>query len=513
MKKEGVKVEYILDGKQMKQIDDYTINQVGIPAMVLMENAARSVSNKMLEKISLKDSILCICGTGNNGGDGVAVARILKQKGYLVDLYIIGDEHRGSEQFKQQIQIARNLGVNVINNAKISEYNVIVDAIFGLGLNKEIGGAFEAAIREVNQSENIVYSIDIPSGIHTDTGEVMNVAIKADYTITFGYQKLGLILYPGADYVGELTIADIGFSEQILDKIGTKICTYNKEDLERIPGRKNRSNKGTYGRVLIIAGSKNMSGACYLSAKAAYRSGAGLIKILSVEENRSIIQNLLPEAILTTYQPVNLKNKLEIDQIVREIEWATVIVFGPGVGISAGTDMLLDLVLSRAKVPVILDADGLNLLANKTEYVSEDDTGNREIELPSNIIITPHLKEMSRLLNCSTEEVSKNIMMIAKTVTQNKQFVLALKDARTVVSNSEMYYINTSGNHGMATGGSGDVLTGVIAALVAAGMSTYEATCLGVYVHGLAGDVAKEEKGAYSMMASDIIESLPQVLK
>lgn len=505
-------MEFLVDANQMKEIDEFTMNHIGIPGMVLMEKAAMAVSNNMLEKISKKDSIIAICGTGNNGGDGVAIARILHVKGYSVKVFIIGDEKKGTEQFKQQLHIARNLDVNVINNAKISEYNVVIDAIFGVGLSKPISGTFANAIEEVNSSDNLVFSVDLPSGVNANTGQIMDHAIRADYTVTFGYKKLGMLLFPGCEYSGEIITADIGFAKRALDEVSPNTFIFEEKDVNRLPVRENRSNKGTFGRVLIIAGCTTMCGACYLSAKAAYRTGAGLVKVLTVEENRSIIQTMLPEAIITTYQSHNLNNKIEIDRITGEIQWATTIVFGPGVGISSATELLMDLVLKNAKVPVVLDADGLTMLAQKEEYVGNQQDDICEIKLPSNVIITPHLKEMSRLLRCSTEYVRQNILTLAKRVTKNKEFVLVLKDARTIVAKENSYFVNTSGNNGMATGGSGDVLTGVIAGLLANGMSMYDAACYGVYLHGSAGDYISKEKGNYSLMASDIIEGLTKVL-
>lgn len=505
-------MEYLVDSNQMKAIDDYTINQAGIPSMVLMERAALAVSNKMLEKISKTDSILVICGTGNNGADGVAVARILKSKGFLVDIQIVGDENRSSEEFKQQLFIAKNLDVNVINNAKISEYNVIIDALFGIGLSKPITGAFADVIEEVNACDNLVFSVDIPSGIHSGCGQIMKHAVKADYTITFGYRKAGLMLYPGCEFAGEVTVEDVGFPHKATEVTLLDTFMFTKEDLCKLPTRSGDSNKGTFGKVLVIAGSPNMSGACYFSAKAAYRTGAGLVKVLTVEENRSIMQSALPEAIVCTYHPNTLKNKLEIDRVVHEIQWATVVVFGPGIGTTSTSELILDLVLKYASMPVILDADGLTMLAGRREYVSDKEEGLREINLPENVIITPHLKEMSRLLNCTTAQVKENLVPIVKNVTKDKQFVLVLKDARTFVGKDGAYYVNVSGNNGMATGGSGDVLTGVIAGLVANGMSTYDAACYGVYVHGLAGDMAAKEKSTYSLIASDIIDGLCRIL-
>jgi NAD(P)H-hydrate epimerase len=509
-------MKYVVNSAKMQAIDDYTINHIGIPGMVLMEKAANAVVTEMLPVICRKDRILAVCGTGNNGGDGVAAARILKEQGYQVDIHIIGDEKRASEQTKHQLTIARNLNVRIDSNLKICEYNVIIDAIFGIGLSKPVDGAFEQAIKSINSSENnIVFSVDVPSGIHADDGKVMNIAVKADYTITFGLNKIGLILYPGCDYAGKVTVAEIGFPQKAIEYVKPATFIYEESDLSKLPYRKNDSNKGTFGKVLIIAGSKNMSGACYLSAKAAYRTGAGLVKILTVEDNRSILQTLLPEAILATYDPSSLKNKLEVDRILKELNWATSIVLGPGIGISGASDHLLDIVLSHTEAPIVIDADALTMLAGKTRYVTKEMEKEVycDIDLPANVIITPHLKEMARMLDCEVSNVKENLLTVATNVVKGKRFVLALKDTRTMVSDGVHCFINNVGNNGMATGGSGDVLTGIIAAMIAQGMDRFEATALSVYVHGLAGDKALQSKSIYSLMASDIIEALPLVLR
>lgn len=507
-------MKYLVDAAKMKTIDEYTSNVIGIPSLVLMEKAAMAVAQVMQSKITKKDRILAVCGTGNNGGDGIATIRMLKGLGYDADVLIIGDEKRATDQTKQQLLIARNLDVKVYNNVNVSEYTVIIDAIFGIGLSKSVVGVFEQIIEAINTSDNKVFSIDIPSGIQADNGKVMNIAVKADYTITFGVNKIGLVLHPGCEYAGEVIVADIGFPVKAVEYVKPSVFYFEKEDLSRLPLRKNYSNKGTFGKVLIIAGSRNMSGACYLSAKAACRSGAGLVKVLTVEDNRSIIQSLLPEVILSTYDPNNLKNKLEVDRIVQELKWATSIVVGPGIGISVASDHLLDIVLNNTNVPIVIDADALTLLAGKTQYISKDNEKECycDIDLPANVVVTPHLKEMSRMLDCDVSNVQENLFTVAMNAVKGKRYVLALKDARTIVSDGGRCYINLSGNNGMATAGAGDVLTGIIAAMLAQGMERFEATALSVYVHGLAGDEATKLKSVYSLIASDIIEALPLVL-
>lgn len=507
-------MKYLVDAAKMKAIDEYTSNMLGIPSLVLMEKAAMAIVELIRSKITRNDRILAVCGTGNNGGDGIATVRMLKELGYNADVLIIGDEKRATDQTKQQLFIARNLDVKVYNNVKVSEYTVIIDAIFGIGLSKPVVGVFEQIIESINASDNKVFSVDIPSGIHADNGKVMNIAVKADYTITFGVNKIGLVLYPGCEYAGEILVSDIGFPKKAIDYVKPSVFYYEKEDLTRLPLRKNYSNKGTFGKVLIIAGSRNMSGACYLSAKAACRTGAGLVKVLTVEDNRSIIQSLLPEAILSTYDPSNLKNKLEVDRIIQELKWATSIVIGPGIGISASSDHLLDIVLNHTNVPIVIDADALTMLAGKSQYISKDNEKECycDIDLPENVVVTPHLKEMSRLLDCEVSHVKENLLPVTVNAVKGKRYVLALKDARTIVSDGVRSYINLSGNNGMATAGAGDVLTGIIAAMLAQGMDRFDATALSVYMHGLAGDKAIESKSVYSLIASDIIEALPLVL-
>jgi len=511
-------VKTIVNSVQMKAVDDFTIEKIGIPAIVLMERAALSVVDTVKRYGNKQNKILAVCGTGNNGADGIATARILKSEGYPVDILLVGDEDKVSILLKQQLTIARNLCISIYNNIVIAEYTIIIDAIFGVGLNRDITGLYKDVIEEINNGEHIVISVDIPSGLSADTAKPMGISIKADYTITFGVNKIGMILYPGCEYAGTVTVADIGFPQKAVEAVNSQYFIYDTSDLAKIPERKNYSNKGTYGKVLVIAGSINISGACYFSAKAAYRMGAGLVKVITAEENRTIIQSQIPEALMYTYDSSSF-DKLENDKILKEIEWATVIVIGPGIGVNEISGQLLELVLKYAKVPVIIDADGINLLAQKVcKLENKSDKEFNRIEtitsfLPQQTVLTPHLKEMSVLLNIAVEKIASRLLEIADYCTLKNNIVFALKDARTVVAYEDKRYINISGNNGMATGGTGDVLTGIIAALIAQGLDSKEAAKLGVYIHGLAGDKACEMKGTYALMASDVIDALSQVIK
>ncbi|WMJ87892.1 NAD(P)H-hydrate dehydratase [Anaerocolumna sp. MB42-C2] len=502
----------VVNSARMKAVDDYTIEKVGIPAVVLMERAALSVVDAMKEHGLAKEKILAVCGMGNNGADGIAAARILYQQRYAVDILLVGDEDKASPLLKQQIIIARNLGISIYNNIAIAEYTIIIDAIFGIGLSRDVTGIYKEIIKEINSGCHKVFSVDIPSGLSADTAKPMNIAIKADYTITFGLNKIGLILYPGCEYAGNVLVADIGFPELAVKQVNSPYYIYDTSDLNKLPKRLNYSNKGTYGKVLIIAGSVNISGACYFSAKSAYRSGSGLVKVVTVEENRVIIQSQLPEVLLYTYQSASWDDYTD-EQILKEIEWANVIVIGPGIGMSNASERLLELVLKHAKTPVIIDADGINLLAEKVNSMHNNKSRLENIGsiLPKETILTPHLKELSVLLEVPIDKIVNNLLDTADLCAFNNETITVLKDARTIVANDNERYINVSGNNGMSTGGSGDVLTGIIAAFIAQGIEAKEAAKLGVYIHGLAGDKARESKGSYALIASDIIDALEQV--
>jgi len=519
-------MNYAVNSIEMKKIDTYTVEVVKLPALVLMERAALKVSEVIKNRVHKSDRILAVCGPGNNGGDGIAAGRILFLQGYRVAILFLGDESKATNQTKAQLEIIRNLGITFENNNKLHEYNIIIDAIFGVGLSRPVTGEYEAIINEINElycmnsddrnkSDRMVFSVDIPSGISADNGKIMNTAVKANYTITFGLQKQGLLVYPGVDYAGVTTVADIGFPQIAIKQANLNTFYYGAEDLNRLPVRKNYSHKGTYGKVLVIAGSKGMSGAAYLSAKAAYRSGAGIVKLLTSQDNREILQTSLPEALFTAYDQEEINTAEREKQLIEEIHWASVIVIGPGLGQSDRAGELLNLVIKEAKVPVIIDADGLNLLTNILNLECHDASSRwnylSQILRPDTIL-TPHLMELSRLLKIPISEISNNRIDTAGPYSYNNKLIVAMKDARTVVTQARNRYINVSGNNGMATGGSGDVLTGIIAALIAQGMASFDATCLAVYIHGLSGDIAASKKGTYSMMAGDIIDSIEKIM-
>ena len=525
----------VVDAQTMKSIDDYTIKEIGLPSMVLMERAALAVANEIVRHINKDDRILAVCGRGNNGADGIAAARILKLKGYNADVLMLGDEDKCSKESKEQINIAKNFGISIYNKADISEYTIIIDSMFGIGLNSQVRGEYLDYINLINDGNNIVFSVDIPSGVSATSGKILGKAIKADYTITFGYNKIGLILYPACDYGGNVTVADIGFGEIESDQQTNNYFIYDNNDLSKLPRRKNDSHKGDYGKVLIVAGSLGMNGACYLASKAAYRSGAGLVKALIPEDNRAIMQTMLPEAIISTYKRETIKPKSiiakyknqarleeeDIKKILDDISWASIIAIGPGLGKDKISRELFEIVLKNTKVPLVIDADGINILANIVSEILEDKSDNINSTearinvlkniLPKNTVLTPHLLELSRLLNIDLKDIKDNILEIANKCTEDNEITFVIKDARTLVAFENNRFINTTGNSGMATGGSGDVLTGIIASLIGQGLSAGEGANLGVYIHGLAGDIACREKNKYSIIASDMIDGLAKI--
>ncbi|HIS55536.1 MAG: NAD(P)H-hydrate dehydratase [Lachnospiraceae bacterium] len=503
---------YILTSEQAREVDRQSIQEFGIPSLVLMERAALALAEVIRHDSAGREQprILVAAGVGNNGADGLAAARILQGFGYEhISVVAVGNSEKATEEWMSQYYILIALGIPVVfwNQLDKGEYtgirdsDLIIDALFGIGLKRDISGDYADVIRSINESPAKKYAADIPSGICASTGKVMGCAVKADVTVTFGLEKVGMVLYPGAEYAGRIVCRDIGFPKQAVEAAAPTFFTYTKEALKHLPDRPAYSNKGTFGKVLIIAGSPNMAGAAYLASKAAYAAGCGLVKILTDERNRTILQTLIPEAIMTTYSPEHPAEKM-IDEALK---WADALVLGPGISTSATAERMVRFVLHSSQVPMVIDADALNILAKHPDWW-------RERTAPA--VATPHLGELGRLSGKPVEELKKNLVEEILLMQKELGVVLAAKDARTIVAgNEKMIYINTSGNSGMAKAGSGDVLTGIIAALLARKQSPMQAACLGVYLHGLAGDTARQLHGEYGMKASDLTEGLAEVLR
>nr|WP_288825591.1 NAD(P)H-hydrate dehydratase [uncultured Clostridium sp.] len=503
-------MRYLVTGEQMKRVDQYTIEQIGIPSLVLMERAALAVFKEAVNHVKQTDPVWVLCGSGNNGADGIAAARMLHISGYKVLVILAGKKEKGSSEYLTQLSIAEKTGVDVVEgfSFKAGECSLLIDALFGVGLDREIlGGHLEIMKSITGCRPEFTIAVDIPSGIHSDTGQIMGAAIPADVTVTFGYEKLGTMLYPGKEYSKQVIVADIGFPPESINYVETEYFTFHKADTALIPKRPAYSNKGSFGKVLLVAGSKNMSGAAFLSALAAYRTGAGLVKIFTVEENREILQTELPEAVIVSYHSSDAEKKTEnFEQLlIEQCEWASVIVLGPGLGQADYVKNLVESVLVNAYVPVIVDADGLNTIASYPEL-----TGY----YTDNIIITPHLGEMARLTGSAVELIKKHLIQTAREYADRFGITCILKDAVTVAAlNDQRTYVNSSGNSSMAKAGAGDVLTGILAGLLAMGLEGPDAAALGVWLHGLAGDMRKKKYGDYSLLARELADEIDIILK
>ncbi|MBR6537536.1 MAG: NAD(P)H-hydrate dehydratase [Lachnospiraceae bacterium] len=526
----------VLDATGMKEADRLTIEEVGIPSLVLMERAALAVADRVKAYATKDSRIGVLCGTGNNGGDGVAVARLLAEEGYDVTVlikdatkYVTEEEadglrseqerkKSGTPEFLQQMKIATACGVPVCEPWETKSFTIIVDALFGIGLSKPIEGMYADLLEQMNREPHIVIAVDIASGISASDGAVCGVALHATETVTFGAAKWGHLLYPGKDYTGKLTVADIGFPEEALRAQMQGVRLTSAAIKAILPERPAYSNKGTFGKVAVIAGSKNMAGAAYFAACAAYRLGAGLVKAVTPECNREILQTLLPEAMLTTYT-----DKQDLPAAVKEaVSFADAIIIGPGLGQSEEAEglvsLLRDTLYKRKDVPVtVWDADALNILAKKMQ---EEGLGSEEKRLafldgylPENAILTPHPGELSRLLNVPVKELISSLLATAKRISSESNLTYVLKDAVTLTIKNTECIVNTTGNNGMATGGSGDVLCGVIAALCAAGKDPFTAAAVGVWLHGAAGDTAQKSVGAAPMIARDLLRAIGELFE
>ena len=537
-------MRYVLDAASMKNVDSYSINTLGIPSVVLMERAALSVTEAIESKVkgNIHTDIICVCGRGNNGADGLAVARQLYLKGYNVDVYII-NSHASTKEFDIQLNIIKNLGIECINSPDFSKYGVIVDALFGNGLSRELAGEARIVVDTINKcstsvrsqytqnSDNngnrLVVAVDIPSGISASTGVVMGSAVNADITVTFGFEKIGHILYPAASYCGKIIRKDIGFAQY--PDMTRDIFTYDYSDIsDMLPLRKPDGNKGTFGKALVIAGSRLYGGAAVLSSRAAARIGAGLVRTLTHISNRTAVITGNMECIVDTYDTDE-----ECGDFVKNTEtlvdkcicWADVVCIGPGLSMEESAVKLVRRVSAKKNIKKLYDADALNIIAkykieldgsnDDVDYEAGGNSGNASYKddmSDKNVVVTPHIGEMSRLTALDIAVIKNNPIDTARTYSREHNCVCVLKDARTIVSDGERVYINMSGNDGMATGGSGDVLSGIITGLMAQGLTTFEASALGVYIHGCAGDEAALSNGKYSMVAGDIIDNIKNVL-
>ena len=491
----------LLNSREMKKCDEHTMEYFGIPSCVLMERAALKIVEALEAQGLCQRSIGIVCGTGNNGGDGLAAARLLYLKGWDVVWYLAGDPARCSAECKRQYEICQKYQVPQADAPEaLMGCDVLVDAVFGIGLSRDIEGSLRELIDLMDQSGAYKVAVDIPSGISADTGNVMGTACRCDLTVTFGFGKAGQYLMPGAAYCGKVIVADMGIGEESLRDLTPRCWAMEERDLALLQPPELSRHKGSAGRVLVVAGSEQMAGAAYFSAKAAYVMGCGMVKIFTPARNHSVLQGLIPEAIIIDYD-----KKFQEKELLEQIQWADVILMGPGLGMNDTAKKIVSFVLGNAAVPVVCDADCLNIFAGDMQMLKRPHT---------ELILTPHMGEMGRMTQESILYLKDHMLEAAAEFAMEYQVTCVLKDARTVTCVPyHRTYIQTAGNPGMATAGSGDVLAGVIAGCVAQCVPVQEAAALGVMIHGMAGDTAAKEKGMRSLMASDIIDGISKVLR
>ena len=501
-------------GHEMKEIDRRMIEEIGLPGMVLMESAGRAVV-KEIAACKVK-KVLIIAGSGNNGGDGLVIARYLKEQGCEVTVWLAARKEKLRGDVGQNLLILEKILAPaqlkeiltsddlVACETDLEQSELIVDALLGTGLKGNVSGLKAEIIRLVNQTTAPVIAVDIPSGLNSDTGEIMGECVKAEKTVTFGFLKVGLCLYPGVDYAGEVITADIGIVKQVTEDL--KHHYLDKSEMSRLlPRRAGDSHKGSVGRVLVAAGSKGMLGAALMASKAALRAGAGLVTLAVPESLVLPAMTQLTEVIVRGL-PESSSGSLGLcswHALQSLLPKNDVLLFGPGISHNPETELLTLQILENTDLPLVLDADGLNCVSAHRDFLDKK---------RANLILTPHWGEMARLTGKTIEEIKLERLNLVRDKSRRWGCTLVLKGARTLIGAGGNVYINSTGNAGMATAGAGDVLAGIIAGLWAGRMSAREAALLGVYLHGLAGDLACREKGELGLIASDLIEFLPEAV-
>ncbi|MDE5771034.1 MAG: NAD(P)H-hydrate dehydratase [Ruminococcus sp.] len=491
----------IVNPEQMKMLENES-EKLGVSKKLLMENAGR----KLAEVISghcrnnRKKRIVFLVGTGNNGGDCLVSAGILSEMGYKnISIILVCGMPKTELSQKMYGHISERININDSYQSYISEADILVDGVFGTGFHGELSGKLINIFSIGSNAYRI--AVDVPSGADSRTGKVSDGTFKADETVAFGCIKTGMTQYPLRDYCGKITVADIGIPEKAFEILGGQ-CQYSLIDSKQLSGfppvRKSDSHKGTFGKVLIIAGSSLMRGAAFLSVMGALRSGAGLVSLATVGKCIDTVSVLAPESTFIEiehdengfmcFEPekLNLKNY-------------SAIVIGCGMGVTSETTELTKFVVQNSEVPVIIDADGINYIASDIDILLKKKT---------DIIITPHTGEMSRLMKCDIDEISANRFDSARKFAEKYDITVVLKGAGTVIADKNRTAVNPTGNAGMSRGGSGDILAGIIGAIVGQGYSAFESACAGVYIHGLAGDVAAEKLGHEAMLPRDILGCL-----
>lgn len=489
--------------RQNARLMDYkTINEIGIPSIVLMENAAEQIFNKIKNK---GKRFLVVCGEGNNGGDGLALSRKLVHIGKEVDVVIIKGK-KTSKEFSINYDILNNMGFKFIEITDIDEveeklsknielYDVVVDSIFGIGLNREIKGLEYKVIENINKYSKFTIAVDVPSGIDADTGEKLGIAINANETYTVESIKKGFLAYEAKEYLGDVEVVSIGIPKLIKERFSDNIHILDKSEYKKlIPIRKKCGHKGNFGKVVILAGSMSYIGASYIVMEAAIRTGSGLVTMIINDEIYPYLASRVIEGMLLKYS-----EKDRIDKLIKD---ADVIACGPGLGQDKDNFDMLKLIIENSECPMVVDADALNQISKNPKLIDK---------LKGRAVFTPHPGEMGRLIGKDIKEIEKDRMGVCLEYSKKNNVITLLKGYNTLISDGKEVIVNTTGSSKMASGGMGDCLTGIIASLIGQKLSIYDASILGSYVHGYIADKLGADR--YSVNARDIIEEIPRTIE
>jgi NAD(P)H-hydrate epimerase len=499
---------------QMRALDQWTIAH-GTPGHVLMERAGKGAAAVVRRRWKRCRTVI-VCGRGNNGGDGFVVARHLRRAGFPVEVFLAGPASAVRGDAARMLAAWRRAGGRVRECADASALDplraslvraaLVVDALLGTGLNAPVEGLHAAIIDAVNASAAQILAIDVASGLSSDNGRPLGTAVRATVTATFGHAKVGQVLYPGLEHTGELEIVDIGLRRDAVDTVGATVHVLEPRTVGALlPRRPRNAHKGTFGHVLVIAGSRGKTGAALLATEGAGRAGAGLVTTASAAILQPTLEGHVREA-MTAALPDGRDGTAALGDgvaLLRLLEGRDAVVCGPGLGVNPDTRTLVATIVRTARAPLVLDADGLNCVAG---------TGVLRERLGPTVL-TPHPGEMGRLLEVTTAEVQADRLRVARQLATRDQVVVVLKGARTVVVAPDgRAAIVPTGNPGMASGGTGDVLAGVVGGLLAQGLDAFDAACLGAFAHGLAGDRVALRQGEVGLLARDLLDELPAAL-
>lgn len=510
----------VVTAQQMQALDRKTIEEVGIPGIVLMENAGRGTAEALLSFFpdATRKKVAVVCGKGNNGGDGFVVARYLQKWNVSVKVLLLGHPEALQGDARTNFEIFSRMKGEILTcpdrdafekvKPALLEADYLVDAIFGTGLHSEVSGFYREMIDHLNEMGKPLIAVDIPSGLDANTGRPLGTAVRASLTVTFGLPKVGHLVPPGSEYTGRLEVVDIGIPPFLVDQQGMTIHLLEEEEIRKglTHPRPPNSHKGDYGHLLVLAGSVGKTGAAAMACQAALRMGAGLVT-LGIPESLNPVMEVKLTEVMTEPLPETAQKTLSLralNPILRLCEKKSVLIIGPGIGTVKETQSLVIKLLRILDLPIIVDADGLTALAM---------SGDRFPTSKQPLILTPHPGEMARLCARTTKEVQEDRLAVARQYAQSKGLFLVLKGYRTLIATpGGEVFINPTGNPGMASGGTGDVLTGMIGGLICQKLGILPSIQAAVFLHGLAGDRVAREKGERSLVATDLVEKIPDVL-